>query len=129
MTRQRNDNHSTEFGLWLRDQEEIDSRLGFVATNVDYIWTNYKTNQWMVIEEKRYCSDISYSQKQQFRVLDSACRSDPDYRGFHLVVFEQTSPDDGDIWVNRKRIDKETFVEFLKFKTDETGFFDRGRPE
>jgi hypothetical protein len=45
MTRKRYDNHSTEFGLWLREQEELKSSLGFVATNLDFIWSNYKTNK------------------------------------------------------------------------------------
>lgn len=44
---------STEFGLWLRRQEKIKSEDGFVATNLDYVWHNYETGLWMIIEEKR----------------------------------------------------------------------------
>jgi len=51
MTRRRNDNHSTEFGLWLREQPDIDSKLGYITTNLDYVWKNYKTGDWMLIEE------------------------------------------------------------------------------
>jgi len=58
MTRKRNDSHSTEFGLWLREQNEIDSSLGYLATNIDFMWTNYKTGQWMILEEKRYESKV-----------------------------------------------------------------------
>ena len=63
MTRQRNDSHSTEFGIWLRVQPQIDSSLGFLASNIDYCWTNYKTGEWMFIEEKRYNTAIKYCLK------------------------------------------------------------------
>lgn len=54
MTTWRRDEHSSPFGLWLREQHEIDSNLGFITTDIDYIWKNYVTNEWMLIEEKRY---------------------------------------------------------------------------
>jgi len=53
MTKRRNDSHSTEYGLWLRDEPSIDSSLGYVATNIDYIWRNYKTGDWMIQEGKK----------------------------------------------------------------------------
>ena len=51
MTKRRNDSHSTEYGLWLRDEPSIDSSLGYVATNIDYIWRNYKTGEGKPIQE------------------------------------------------------------------------------
>jgi len=53
MTKPRFDDKSTEFGLWLRNQKEIDSGLGYITSNLDYIWRNYNTGDWMLIEEKR----------------------------------------------------------------------------
>jgi len=114
MTRQRNDEHSTEFGIWLRKQEEIDSELGFIATNIDYVWSNYKTNQWMILEEKRHMSDTPYAQHEQFNQLHRACKDDPNYHGLHLIQFEITSPDDGGIFLDRKAITKDQLMEFLK---------------
>lgn len=52
------DKNSTEFGLWLREEKEIDSSLGFIATNLDYVWCNYKNGLWMIIEEKRFMGKI-----------------------------------------------------------------------
>ena len=121
MTRPRYDNHSTEFGLWLRGQKRIDSKLGFVATNLDYIWTNYKTGFWMMLEEKRYKSSLTFSQRQQFQILDKAARSDPRYKGFHKIVFEHTSPDDGRIALNNKIVTVDELLEFLCFKRIEVG--------
>ncbi len=94
MTRRRNDKHSTEFGLWLRQQKEIDSKLGYVASNIDYMWSNYKSGLWMIIEEKRHGRQPTYSQTKMFPVIDKACCSDANYRGLHVLVFEQTDPND-----------------------------------
>ena len=123
MTRPRNDQHSTEFGLWLRKQREIDSSLGFVATNIDYKWENYKTGQWMFIEEKRYGRLVESSQRKQFVSLDKAQR-DPLYRGFWIIRFQKTSPEDGLIWLGRlcqqsqaekyEEITKQQLLGFLK---------------
>ncbi len=116
MTRQRNDSHSTEFGLWLREQPEIDSHNGYVATNIDYTWTNYKTGVWMFIEEKRYNSQPSFSQKEIFKTVDAICKSDKNYHGFHYLIFENTSPEDGKIFLDGKEIDKQKLINFLQFK-------------
>lgn len=116
MTRQRDDSHSTEFGLWLRNQSEIDSGLGFVTTNLDYIWANYKTGDWMLIEEKRHGSLLHLYQKQLFNKLDKLCQHDKLYHGFHTLVFQNTSPDDGAIWLDNKVVTKEQLLEFLQFR-------------
>jgi len=116
MTRQRNDSHSTEFGLWLREQKEIDSKLGFVTTNIDYLWENYKTGEWMLIEEKRHMSSLSFSQKQQYNKLYKNIIKTDKFRGFHLLQFENTNPDDGKIFLNHREITKEALLLFLKFK-------------
>lgn len=123
MTRQRNDNHSTEFGLWLRKQEQIDSKDGYVASNLDYIWRNYKTNEWMLIEEKRYNGNITYAQGQIFKTLLSAIKSDMFY-GLFVIVFEKTSPDDGAIFINKKLATKDDLILLLQFDKDKIRKFD-----
>ena len=116
MTRKRFDNHSTEFGLWLREQKELDASLGYVTTNLDYIWENYKTGEWMLIEEKRYMGECSFSQKQQFNKLYKRLNKDNKFRGFHLLQFENTNPDDGKIFLGKKEINKQELIDFLSFK-------------
>lgn len=120
MTRKRNDGHSTEFGLWLREQHEIDSALGFVTTNLDYIWENYKTGKWMYIEEKRHGCTPTFSQAKQFVHVDK-CVLDENYCGFYVLIFENTSPDDGRIWLyginhrlDRREITREQLLAFLR---------------
>lgn len=116
MTKQRNDNHSTEFGLWLRNQPEIDSKDGYLATNIDYMWRNYKTGKWMLIEEKRYNSEIKFWQHKMFVILHKLCRLDKNFKGFHLIVFESTSPDDGKIFLDKKEINRDILIKFLRFE-------------
>ena len=118
MTRKRIDSHSTEFGLWLREQKEIDSSLGFVATNIDYIWHNYRTGHWMLIEEKRHNSQLTYSQLGVFKIIDAACRQDLNYGGLHIIRFEQTSPDDGRIYLDGLEITAKQLISFLRLEFD-----------
>ena len=115
MTRERQDTHSTEFGLWLRRQQEIDSSFGFVATNLDYIWANYRTGEWMLIEEKRHGGVVHFYQQQLFERLNKLCQQDKLYRGFHVLVFQNTNPDDGLIWLDGQAITKKQILEFLQF--------------
>jgi len=116
MTKPRYDTHSTEFGLWLREQPEIDSVLGYVATNIDFFWKNYKTGEFMLLEEKRYMSEPAYFQTKIFDQLKDAFSSDPKYKGFYLIQFENTNPDDGKIFINKKEAKKEQLLELLQFK-------------
>lgn len=118
MTQQRRDNHSTEFGIWLRNQPEIDSNKGFVATNIDYVWRNYKTGEWMLIEEKRYGGLPKTYQEQLFKLLDWCCKHHPKYKGFKILQFENTSPDDGRIVLDGKQITKEELINILSFKVE-----------
>jgi hypothetical protein len=116
VTAQRRDKHSTEFGLWLRAQKEIDSALGFVATNLDFVWCNYDTGEWMLIEEKRFGAAIKSWQREIFKRLHDACKGADGYKGFHLLVFEKTNPEDGKIFLDRKEITKDDLLKFLKFE-------------
>ena len=116
MTKKRFDSHSTEFGLWLRGQAEIDSSLGFIATNVDYVWRNYKTGEWMLIEEKRFGRKPAFYQEEIFRLLDWCAAHHPKYRGFHTLTFQQTSPEDGRIWLDDEEIEKGDLLTFLRFE-------------
>ena len=124
-TRKRNDSHGTEFGTWVRDRERVASRLGYIATDLDYVWQNYKTGHIMLIEEKRVMSKLTFAQKQTFRELDEMFKSNPMYRGFHLLQFENLSPEDGSIFWDGAEITSDELIEKLQFKDmDQTGYFD-----
>lgn len=116
MTRKRIDEHSTEFGLWLRYQPEIDSSIGYIATNIDYMWRNYKTGQWMLIEEKRHNAQVKPWQRQMFDILNWCGKKHPRFYGFHTIVFENTGPEDGKIFLDGKLVSKEQLIKFLMFE-------------
>lgn len=116
MTQKRFDSHSTEFGLWLRKQKSIDSSLGYIATNVDYVWRNYKTGDWMLIEEKRYMSKVKRWQQEIFDLLAWCSQHHPKFCGFHTLQFEKTSPEDGAIFLDGQKITKKDLINFLQFK-------------
>lgn len=123
MTKQRNDEHSTEFGLWLREQDQIGSDIGYVATNLDFIWSNYKTGQWMLLEEKRKKCRCSWSQNRQFETLHKSI-VDKKYCGFHSIQFENLSPDDGKVFINGKElINNDMFIWFLQFDPSLISYF------
>ena len=120
MTQQRRDNNSTEYGIWLRQQPELDSELGFVTTNIDYLWMNYKTSEYMFKEEKRHGKMPKKYQVSIYQLLDKLASEDSEnYRGFHCVVFENTSPEDGHIFLDGKFITITDLKEFLIFEKPE----------
>jgi len=121
MTQQRRDDKSTEFGIWTRAPEqskEIGSHLGYCATNLDWIWQDYKRDLFMLIEEKRYRALPKFYQVILYKLLDTACKSlYKNYRGFHCLIFENTSPDDGGIYLDGKWISREELIAFLQFSS------------
>ena len=118
MTQQRRDSNSTEFGIWIRQQKELDSSLGFTATNIDYLWMNYKDKNWMLIEEKRYGKLPSFYQVDMYKLIDQVRLTDNNYKGFHVLTFEKTTPDDGGIYLDGKFVTKKDLIDFLKFTKD-----------
>lgn len=97
MTRKRYDQSSTEFGLWLREQKEICSYLGYRASNLDYIWA-HESGAWCMIEEKRHMAALRPWQEGLFRRMHDAAKFEEKYRGFYFINFENTSPEDGRIY-------------------------------
>ncbi len=140
MTRLRNDGHSTEFGLWVRGQLPdqkisvacIDSRKStveaYTASNIDFMWMDYKSGKWMIIEEKRYKQSLTTSQQLMYPVIHAACLHDKNYQGFFVIKFEKTNPEDGDCFVYRMdvvngkskleggKVSINELLDFLQFK-------------
>lgn len=122
MTKKRNDNNSTPFGLWIRDVKELDSKFGYTGNNLDFFWWNYKTKKWMFIEEKSHGATLTISQKQSFPILDKLARADENYKGFYIITLENTTPEDGRCFIsqlndpNRFKITTEVLIKFLRFE-------------
>ena len=97
---------SLKFNRWVR-RELPDSGLGFVATDIDFIFYNYETKQVAVIEVKTHNSTISFSQKEVLQNITKWIRKGIDgfkYMGSYLVVFENTFFNDGRCYLNGREI-------------------------
>ena len=70
----------------------------------------------MLLEEKRYKSPIKRFQRQLFDILDCCAREDNNYRGFHIVKFENTSPFDGAVYLDGIEITTPDLIEFLRME-------------
>ena len=124
MTRRRYDSHGTEFGNWIREQDDLRSSYGYTATDLDYVWRNYKNSKWMMIEEKRKMSKMRRAQSESHRFLDGACKANNHYFGFHLLQFENTCPEDGKIYWNTWEITKAGLINNFQMLTRLPGYFD-----
>jgi hypothetical protein len=118
MTTQVRYESKTPFSLWLRNQPEIDSKLGYNTTDADYIWSDGLF--YMLIEEKRYMKPITYKQKQLYLLLHNNCKNDIIYKGTHLIQFEKTNPDDGDIYIDYIKVNRDDLIKWLRFELDNT---------
>jgi len=114
-TQQRRDGHSTEFGLWLRKQPELDSYKGYNTSNVDFMWMNERLLQWLFLEEKRWLAKIPPAQRRIFEKLDQSI-SCSDYLGFHVIIFENTDTDDGRMILDGREIERKDLIDFLTFE-------------
>ncbi len=110
---------ATPFSDWLRSRAELGSSFGYTATNIDYVWSNYKTGRWMMLEEKRHGGGLSYAQSSIFLKMDELAKNSPNYNGFWILVFEKSSPEDGSIWLSRlsgqgRLVSKQELIKFLE---------------
>lgn len=120
MTKQRifHDGKYSDFSEWLRKQPEISSEIGFVTTDIDFLWRNYKTGIWMILEEKTHGGIVERWQGEFLQLLDRLGAHDPLYKGVYLVRFENTTPDNGRVMVNKRLLTRQEFLKFLRFELD-----------
>ena len=102
----------TTFSYWLRDNPELDSRIGgFDSQNLDYIWFAYRDGWFILIEEKMFSGKQSDQQNDIHGVIRQLLqaangtkvnsyrgRRAIEYRGYYLVQFEKTNPNDSQ-WI------------------------------
>jgi len=118
----------TPFGLWTRgslpgqitDVSCLSSQAGYVRTDIDTLWHNFRTGEWLLIEEKIHGGRPSYCQYELLDMLNSSIVH-PLYRGAYLVRFENTNPDDGKIIIAKSpdyQSREITAVQFRDFLRD-----------
>lgn len=119
MTRQEQTNkRSLVFSKWIREKLP-DSKTGYCVGNQDWIFYDWKRKVLMFCEEKTHKAKIS----TWFRLLikniihpalkEYCSKNYIDYRGYHLVQFENESPSDGKIYLDYREITEKELIEFL----------------
>ncbi len=84
----------SRFSLWLREQPEIDSKQGTIITDIDYVVCNYRTGNFMILEEKMFNGKMTETQVLIYSRLDALFIPDSLYKGAWLLQFEKTDPND-----------------------------------
>src|SRR4030067_2137198 len=104
MTRSEYSNtRSLVFSGWIRNKLPASS-TGFCVTNQDWVMWNWKERKLMFVEEKTHGGSIANWFKRLIKdvlhpaILKYAKENEIDYRGYHLIVFENEGPTDGKIF-------------------------------
>lgn len=125
MTKQRPDNwickdvncpheSSKKFNSWVRNKLP-DSSSGYSASDLDFILWNWKTKKYMLLEIKsrnaKCRTGQHYMWKNLHHWLKRGTTEDWEYKGFHLITFENTSFEDGKCYYDTKEI---TEIDLIK---------------
>lgn len=110
MTKQEHTNiRPLNFSNWIRNCLP-DSSNGYMVTDQDWIFWDFKRRKLLLAEEKTYMAEIApWFYNFICNVLNPAlaqfCDGNHiDYRGYHLIQFENTSPKDGRIYLDKLEV-------------------------
>lgn len=112
---------SLEFSKWIREKLP-DSQTGLCVSNQDWLFFNWKTRQLMLAEEKTHNAKIAKWFSKLIReimnpALEQYCNQNRiDYRGYHFIQFENTSPEDGAIFFDGIEISDIELKQILAFE-------------
>jgi len=129
MTRAHNGHQeATPFSGWLRallhplDSSHVSNQ------NLDYVWHDYKRNYLLTIEEKRFGAMAARAQSDTHGVVEQMLRAadglpvktlrgirSARYYGHFCIRFENTTPDDGRMWINGHLDSREGLLALLAF--------------
>lgn len=94
-----------------------DSSTGLLVTDLDFIIFNYKKRRLMLLEVKTRNSKMKTWQSIIFSQLEKWIKKgidqDWDFRGFHVVTFENTLFHDGKCYLDGKESTESEIRQFL----------------
>lgn len=142
MTTQRRDNqHRSGFLEWVRGVPDLDSReAGLCAMDIDVIWHQWRDsrdnnglrriNHLMVIEEKSFGADLTFSQRDTMWITHQLLVNNPAMQvrnvrgqtvwvkhwGYCKLRYSGARPDDSE-WIewNRRRVTMSQLIRILRF--------------
>jgi len=126
MSRQRNNTSTnTPFSNYLYNFNGS-TKVVMTIHNLDYMIVNYQLKKIMLIEEKRFNSELTYPQVEAFKIINGFMSTGNfdgyEYCGFHQLIFENTLPTDGKMTWDNVPIDEEKLTEILDFKANKVWY-------
>jgi len=96
-----------KFSQWIRDNLP-DSSFGFMVTDLDFILYNYNTKKIMLLELKMRNANLKKWQENIFNNLSKWIKKGIDndwtYLGFNIIKFQNQFFNDGDCYLNNRKI-------------------------
>jgi hypothetical protein len=106
---------SIQFSQWVRT-ELPDSSTGFIASDIDWVFQNWRTKKIMIVETKTRNKQLPTWQRIMYEELDRWIRKGCEgytYLGWHVIVFENTWFDDGNVYLDGVLSSEKNIKEFL----------------
>lgn len=107
------------FSAWVRENLP-DSSTGYMASDLDFIFWNYKTKKVMLIEIKTRNADVKTWQKIMWSNIDKWIKNGIDsnwtYLGFNFIQFERTNFEDGRCYLNGNEISELELIQVLNLQ-------------
>ena len=108
-----------ELKLWLKEQPELSCELDFYVNNINCIWSNNKTKDWMIIEDEHNIRELQPNQREVFDIINRYCSNDPRFHGVHVLAFKRLKPDDIKIFWDGEQISKARLLKILMFEDED----------
>jgi len=127
-TQQKKFSTKSEFSDWIRQFGVKDSpryrplldtwnEYGHRVYDVDFIIWNKPSGRYFFLEEKTNDARMKHDQALLYFKLDTILsQADPLFLGFHFLRFENTTPDNGLIFLDEKMVDVETLLQFIEMQ-------------
>lgn len=107
------------FSAWVRENLP-DSSTGYMASDLDFIFWNYKTKKVMLIEIKTRNADVKTWQRIMWSNIDKWIKNGIDsnwtYLGFNYIQFEGTNFEDGRCYLNGNEISELELIQVLNLQ-------------
>lgn len=107
-----------DIDTWIR-QQMPDSKTGFIASDIDMIFANYKTRRYCLIEFKCRMQAPGYSQKALLNEIHTQLRAAPrtanfwKYCGLYLIQFEADRFNNGKVYLNGIETTETGLIDFF----------------
>ena len=111
-----------KFSGWIRENLP-DSNTGFLVSDFDFVLCNKRTKQMMMLEIKTRNKKVPKWQYELFRNIANSLRLGMKnfmpkwtFVGYHIITFENTFFDDGNVYFNDRLTNEKELIEKLSME-------------